>query len=73
MQDSYIKLQLKETDNDNRIVEREIDGSNLIMENGEVAQTPAEIEVELYYWMEERGEDQHGSKLDLVSYSVEAY
>ena len=73
MQDSYIKVELKEIDNNNQIKVREIDGSNLIMENGEYAQTVAEIECEIFFWMEERGEEQHVSKLDLVSYSIHSY
>lgn len=73
MNDFKIKLTLKEIDNDNRIVEREIDGSNFIMENGEFAMTVAEQECEILVWMDERGEEQHASKLDLVEYSVERY
>ena len=70
MQDSTIKLTLKEIDNNDRIVVREIDGSNLIMECGNIAETAAEIEVELFYWMEERGEEQHDSRLELEAYEV---
>lgn len=71
--EKYIKLELKEIDNNNRIVEREIDGSNLIMECGNMAQTIGEVECEILYWMEERGEEQHNSRLDLVSYSIHTY
>lgn len=73
MNETYIKLELQEIDNNNRIVEREIDGSNLIMDNGEMAQTVGEIECELLVWMDERGEEQHNSRLELVSYSLHTY
>ena len=59
MNDFEIKLTLKEIDNNDRIVERKIDGSNFIMEDGEMAMTVAEQECEILVWMDERGEEQH--------------
>ena len=73
MNDFEIKLTLKEIDNNDRIVERKIDGSNFIMEDGEMAMTVAEQECEILVWMDERGEEQHASKLELIEYSVERY
>lgn len=64
-----IKLTLKEL-NTGRIVVREIDGSNFIMEDGEIAMTRAEQECEILFWMDARGEEQHNSKLDLIEYEV---
>ena len=74
MQDLTITLTLKEIDHpDQRIRTREIDGSNFIMENGQMATTQAEREAELLYWIEERGEQQHNSRLELISFTVQEH
>ena len=70
----YVKLQLTEVHADGyKNVEREIDGSNLIMDNGEVALTEREQRVELEIWMLERGFDQHGCDLYLRSWTLHRY
>lgn len=58
---------------DRETVTRELDGGNFIMDNGEYAITDADREALIHEWMEERGEDQHASPLELVSYTVESY
>jgi len=73
--DFKIVLQLKLLNNPERgIVTREIDGTNFIDSiTGKYAQTEEEKREHIAYWMEERGEDQHASPLELVSYTVESY
>ena len=74
MHDQTVILTLKEIDHpEQRVRTREIDGSNLVMEDGRMATTPAEREAEIFYWMEERGEAQHNSRLELISYEVKSH
>lgn len=74
MNDFKIALTLTELDHpDKRVVTREIDGSNFIMDDGEYAMTKAEQEAEIQYWIDETGKDQHNSTLRLDSYTVERY
>jgi len=69
--DCVVELTLKEIDHpEQRIRTREIDGCNLIMENGEMASTESEQQCEIMFWMEERGEAQHNSRLELISYKI---
>jgi hypothetical protein len=74
MTEFKIILVLNETNRtDRETVTREIDGNNFLMDNGQYAFTDAERLTEINYWIEERGEDQHASPLELVSYTVESY
>ena len=57
---------------DRETVTREIDGSLFMMDDGEYAITDADREEKIQYWMETRGEDQHDSPLELISYTVES-
>lgn len=67
-----IVLVLNETNRtDRETVTRRIDGSNFIMENGKYAETDADREAEIKYWIEERGVDQHDSPLELISYTID--
>jgi len=74
MNEFKIVLVLNETNRtDRETTTREIHGDNFIMDDGEYAITDADRATQINYWMEERGEDQHASPLELVSYTVESY
>ena len=65
-------LTLNETNRTDRgNVERRICGSNLMMANGEMATSDADREAKIASWIKDRGEDQHGGPLELISYAVE--
>lgn len=72
--DFKIVLTLNETNRTDRgPVTREIDGSLFLVGPGQYAIVDADREALIQCWIEERGEDQHASPLELVSYTVEKY
>lgn len=74
MEDFKIVLQLKLLNDPERgTVTREIDGSLFRLNAMDYAITDADREALIHEWMEERGEDQHASPLELISYTVEKY
>ncbi len=74
MTDFKIVLVLNEVNRtDRETVTREIDGSLFQLDAMEYAHTDADREALIHEWMEERGEDQHASPLELISYTVESY
>jgi hypothetical protein len=72
--DFKIVLTLNETNRKDRgHVTREIDGSLFQVNAMDYAITDADREALIQVWIDERGEDQHGSPLELISYTVEKY
>lgn len=74
MEDFKIVLVLNEVNRTDRgPVTREIDGSLFRLNGMDYAITDADREALIQEWIEERGEDQHASPLELISYTVEPY
>jgi hypothetical protein len=72
--DFKIVLTLNETNRTDRgPITREIDGSLFQVNAMDYAITDADREALIQVWIDERGEDQHGSPLELISYIVEKY